>query len=146
MFLKMSRSWLSAAVLAAVAFGVLSAAQLADGSRVASAKGKPTALSGAAAIALNSAEPHLGDWVTFTTSGVDAKSPRIQVMCYQGDVLVYGEAGPADQSFLLGGGMSDWLLKGGSATCTATVYSWDFHPEQTFVPYANVNFNAGGWR
>lgn len=114
------------------------------GTNYADAKGKPGANIVAASISIDSADPHLGDWVTFSVSGVNAKSPRIQVMCYQGSTLVYGEAGPSNQSFLLGGGMSQWLMKGGEADCIATVYEWDFHPQQTFVPYASVTFHAGG--
>ena len=107
--------------------------------------GSPAAA--AASISINQADPHLGDWVTFTTSYPGTvSSPRVQVMCTQGGVLVYGEAGPASQSFLLGGGMSLWLMGGGAADCVATLYEWDWHPQQTFVPYATYAFHAGAGR
>jgi hypothetical protein len=40
-------------------------------------------------------------------------------MCYQGDVLVYGEAGSPDHAFQLGGASSDWLRNKGAANCKA---------------------------
>jgi hypothetical protein len=98
-------------------------------------------------ITLDQADPHLGDWVTFTwaTTGLKGNQhPRIQIMCYQSSALVYGEAGPATQSFLLGGASSAWLYVGGPAECIATLYYWDWHPVQTFVPLASIGFAAGG--
>ena len=108
---------------------------------------KPVSGGSTASITLNQADPHLGDWVTFTyvVPGT-VSSPRVQVVCYQGGVMVYGEAGPATQSFLLGGASSQWLTNGGAASCTATVYEWDWHPVQTFVPYASVDFAVAGAR
>ena len=106
---------------------------------------KPGTTATAATISINQSPVKLGDWVTFTYSVPDGvRSPRIQVMCYQNGALVYGEAGTAGQSFLLGGGSSQWLVVGGAAECVATVYEWDFKPVQTFVPYASVPFSAGG--
>ena len=115
------------------------------------------------AIANPTGDVSLGGAVTFAYTVDDLPgnaNPRIQVLCYQDvpfdyaypdgsihtqtDPLVYGEAGPADQAFLLGGGMSVWLLHGGAAECVATLYFWDFHPTQTFVPLAEVAFSAGG--
>ena len=112
-------------------------------SQVADAKRPPRATA-VATIEINQQNVALGDWVTFTTTGVNSSSPRIQIMCYQGTTLVYGEAGPAGQAFLLGGGMSQWLMGGGEADCEATVYEWDWHPQQTFVPFATTTFHAGG--
>jgi hypothetical protein len=108
---------------------------------------KPPRSSTAASITINQAAPHLGDWVTFTYSVPGTvSSPRIQIMCYQSGALVYGEAGPATQSFLLGGGGSIWRTNGGAADCVATLYEWDFHPVQTFVPYSQTSFHAATWR
>lgn len=98
-------------------------------------------------IVLDQASSSLGDTVTFTTTTSGLKgnqAPRIQVMCYQGTDLVYGEAGPASQGFLLGGAGSVWLTNGGPAHCVATLYYWGFHPTQTFVPLASTEFDAGG--
>lgn len=106
---------------------------------------KPGATVAPASITLNQSPVKLGDWVTFSYSVPDGvKSPRIQVMCYQGGVVTYGMALAASQAFELGGGSSDWRTNGGAADCTATLYQWDWHPVQTFVPYASVSFAAGG--
>lgn len=120
--------------------------------------------SGTIAIAAGS-DLNLGGVVTFDVTVSDLPgnaNPRIQVMCSQPDdvpfdyafpdgsihthidPLVYGEAGPAEQGFLLGGGMSVWLLHGGPAECVATLYFWTFHPVQEFHELASVSFGAGG--
>jgi hypothetical protein len=102
-------------------------------------------------ISLDRVNPRLGDWVTFGYSQVPhVKALRIEVMCSEMisgvNTVVYGEAGPADQSFLLGGGGSLWLYSfpTTSVSCVATLYSWDFHPGQTFVSYATTTFDAAG--
>jgi hypothetical protein len=79
-------------------------------------------------------------------NGGTNKCARIQVVCSQSGLQVYADAAPAVHStgFLLGGGSSVWLTNGGSADCVATLYFWDFHPNQTFVPLASVSFAAGG--
>ncbi len=98
-----------------------------------------------------------------TGSGTQA---RIQVMCTQPvpftytdsngvtntqtDPTVYGEAYNAidlrvgSQGLLLGGGGSVWLWHGGSANCVATLYQWLYNGQQTFNPFATVNFTAAG--
>lgn len=96
-------------------------------------------------ISLDQTDVHLGDWVTFTYSA-PVDEARIQVVCSQDGAVVYGEAGPAGQAFKLGGGWSPWLVNGGAADCEATLYSWDFHPRQTFVYYASMTFHAEGAR
>lgn len=48
--------------------------------------------------------------------------PRIQVLCSQDGVLVYGEAGPVGHEFILGGASSDWLRAGGPADCHADLF------------------------
>lgn len=117
-------------------------------------------------IAIAGGDLSLGGIVTFdyTVSDLPGNAnPRIQVMCSQPDAvpfdyafpdgsihtqtdpLVYGEAGPASQEFLLGGGMSVWLLHGGDAECVATLYFWgQVQGQQTYFPLANVSFGASG--
>ena len=96
-------------------------------------------------IVLASPNPTLGQYQTFTYVVPNVKSPRIQVVCTQGALgVVYAEAQPADQAFFLGGGASVWKTVGGSASCVATLYSWDFNPTQVFVSYASVSFTAAG--
>ena len=98
-------------------------------------------------LSLDQPVPALGDWITFTWSVSNLPgwaTPRIQVICSQDDVVVYGVAGPAWQSFLLGGGSSNWLTNGGPAVCVATLYYWQFHPSQIFHPLDSVTFAAGG--
>jgi hypothetical protein len=98
-------------------------------------------------LTLNESGPHLGGTVTFTaTYPKSSKNPRIQVMCYQAGVLVYGEAGAYDQSFLLGGGSSLWLTNGGPASCIADsfdlVMNGNNMQEVTWV--AETTFDAAG--
>lgn len=101
----------------------------------------------ASSVVLDQAAPHLGDWITFSFVVPDTvKSPRIQVMCSQDGVVVFGAADAATASFELGGGSSPWRTNGGAADCVATLYEWDWRPVQTFVPYAQVAFSAGDRR
>jgi hypothetical protein len=71
-----------------------------------------------ASITLDQSDPHLGDWVTFTTSG----GSKITVACYQGGVgdMVYSAEQSTGTAFLLGGTNSQWLQNGGEADC----YAW----------------------
>ena len=106
---------------------------------------RPGPIAATSSITLNQNPVSLGDWVTFTYSfSGTVASPRIEIDCYQNGAMVFAAAGPASDAFLLGGGGSLWLWGGGSANCTATLYYWDFHPSQTFVPLATMSFNAGG--
>jgi hypothetical protein len=59
-------------------------------------------------------------------------------------VGAYAAADSADASFILGGGSSAWKSLGGPADCVATLYYWDRHPVQRFVPLASMSFAAGG--
>jgi hypothetical protein len=59
-------------------------------------------------------------------------------------VGTYAAADSADASFVLGGGSSAWKSLGGPADCVATLYYWDWHPVQRFVPLASMSFAAGG--
>lgn len=104
--------------------------------------------SGAETITLNEANPALGDFVTFTVTGVPThqiKNPRISVDCYQGGVSVFGMAGGIHDAFDLGGSSSDWQRNGGPADCVATLYYFDKHgPAQEYVVLASSDFAAGG--
>lgn len=99
--------------------------------------------------------PTLGQPLDFiwTTDGLHGnQKPRIQVVAYQDvdgdgqvDDVVYGEVYAAGTGFVpLGGSGSDWAIRGGPAHCIATLYYWDYHPQQTFVPLAAIEFDASG--
>jgi hypothetical protein len=111
-------------------------------------KGKPggsTALS--ASIVLNESAPRLGGTVTFTSSSPsNVKNPRVAVRCWYDGTMGYAEAGSADQGFLLGGGMSDWLMHGGPANCTAELFyiEWNGNNQQVFHTLATTAFWAAG--
>ena len=97
------------------------------------------------AVAATAGWPHLGDWVNFQVTfpkSVNKYGVRIQVICYQNGNLVYGEAGPYTQSFLLGGGSSEWLRMGGAADCTADLYYWSYNGGQKFNWLASTEFAA----
>lgn len=107
----------------------------------------PKEQSGTIAIAAGS-DLRLGGWVSFDWTAENLKGnqdPRIQVTAKQGEEVVYAAADPAGARFLLGGGSSLWLQRGGSASCEAILYYWDWHPQQTFVPLAEpIYFEAAG--
>jgi len=89
--------------------------------------------------------PRLGDSVTFNVSypkNLDHYGVRIQVLCYQNTVLVYGEAKQWDQQFLLGGAMSTWLLTNGDADCVADLYYWSNSGGQKWNFLAETQFHA----
>lgn len=96
--------------------------------------GKPSG-GGGAAISLDQADPHLGDWVTFSTSG----GSTVTVNCFQGGLgnMVYAERLPVGSSFQLGLGDSEWQT--GPATCVAYLYSRSKYLAQT-------SFEAAGAR
>lgn len=103
-------------------------------------------------ISLNESNVALGDTVTFTTSfDGKLKNPRIEVLCYQNSVLVYGEGGSAYDTFLLGGGGSLWKDSGGPADCVANLYyfkvgthEWNGSGQQETVYLATTSFSAAG--
>ncbi len=113
-------------------------------------------------ISLVEAGAKLGDTIHFTYTlpkGVkDAPNgsgtqARIQVMCYQGDSLVYGEALNAfdakTSGLLLGGAGSLWLYDStyihNSSDCVATLYQWDYSGgSQKFVSFTTTSFTASG--
>jgi hypothetical protein len=92
--------------------------------------------------------PALGDWVTFAVTfpkSVEHHGPRIQLMCYQQDVLVYGETAPYYQAFMLGGSSSVWLNDSpGPVHCVADLYYWTYQGRQKFNWLASTEFDAGG--
>lgn len=71
----------------------------------------------------------LGDSVTFAVVAVGLKGgeyPMVYVECrseVDGSVT-YGQLDHPDVSFVLGGGSSRWRSEGGSAACTAHLYSY----------------------
>lgn len=98
-------------------------------------------------ITLNQVSPSLGDWVTFTTVyPKNTKNPRVQVMCYQGDILVWATADHPDAEFLLGGASSDWLTNGGEVECRADLFSiwWTPSKPQEVEILASTFFHAEG--
>jgi hypothetical protein len=92
-----------------------------------------------------STRPALGSTVSFDTGyPKSTKNPRIEVLCYQGGALVYGEAGGVNDSFLLGGGGSLWKDGGGSADCMANLFYFGWKAgTQTYNKLATTAFAAG---
>ena len=107
---------------------------------------RPAAATSGWEIKLNETDPHLGGTVSFTvTYPRTVKSPRYAVRCYQGGVMTYAEARPADEALLLGGGGSVWLTNGGEADCTAELFWIDWSgPQQVFNTLAWTSFHAAG--
>lgn len=90
-------------------------------------------------ISINQVEPHLGDYITFTTSG----GRRIALACYQGGLnMVYSADQAVGTSFLLGGTSSKWLTSGGDVLCYAWLY--DRNLSKGFI--ASTSFTAFGAR
>jgi hypothetical protein len=98
-------------------------------------------------ISLASSDPHLGGSVSFNVSYPSTvKDPRVAVRCFQSGVLVYAEAGAASDSFVLGGGSSDWLRNGGGAQCTGELFTMVTKPNrpQEYTSLAWTSFDAAG--
>lgn len=116
-----------------------------------------------------SVQPSLGSTVTFGLGyPKNVNNPRVEVDCYQSTdpsglalydpargYLVYGETGDVGQAlgdgtsplgyngFLLGGGMSAWLLNGGSANCIANLFYFGQHAGvQTYNVLATTSFGT----
>ncbi len=88
---------------------------------------------------LNQSDPHLGDSVTFTTSG----GSRIAVACYQGGLnMVYSADQATGTAFLLGGTSSEWVSNGGEALC----YAWLYSKSLSNGFLASTSFTASGAR
>jgi hypothetical protein len=123
------------------------------------ASAAPAPLAGT--ITLDQADPSLGDVVTFTTTTNKSehcnnwggpRCYRIDVSCFQASAIteenptgiVYYGDGSAEQQFLLGGGISQWVTNGGPADCVATLFTYtDFSPVTRF-DIASTSFTAGG--
>jgi len=100
-------------------------------------------------IALDTAVPAYQQPVTFTTSVTGKlkgyQYPLVYVACSQDGVLVYGQLDFPDAAFLLGGGSSEWVTRGGgSADCTATLYIYPGLHEGPIVWLASTTFGAAG--
>jgi hypothetical protein len=112
-------------------------------------------------IAINQSPVALGDFVTFTVTGVSKhiKNPRIEVDAFQatcapdytclpgpnGSVETFGMDGSTSYAFQLGGAGSAWLAQGGPADCVAILFYFDNSgPTQQYVELARVTFSAGG--
>jgi hypothetical protein len=94
----------------------------------------------------SSSELSFGGQVSFdTTVDEHVKIPRVEVLCYQDGELVYGEAGSNEDSFLLGGGGSEWIDRGGGpASCVANLFFFDkIKGRQTYSLLDSVEFSAG---
>ena len=93
-------------------------------------------------------QPHLGDYVSFTVTypkTLDHFGVRIQILCYDANGnVIYGEAGPYYQEFLLGGSMSIWYQTDGPAHCSADLYYWSYQGGQKWNGLANTQFDALG--
>lgn len=88
------------------------------------------------------AQPTLQSSVTFATTvaGLSGNEwPMVVVSCFQdvnldgvvdttvgGPDQVYGGMDSPSASYLLGGGSSLWLVRGGSATCNAELFAYGF--------------------
>ena len=94
-----------------------------------------------ATIVLDQTDPHLGDTVTFTTTGGGS---RITVACYQGGIgdMVYSADQAVGTAFLLGGTSSEWLTNDGTALC----YAWLYQRSLSKGALASTSFYAGGSR
>ena len=93
-----------------------------------------------ASITLNQTDPHLGDWVTFTTNA----GARITVACYQGGLgnMVYSADQAVGTAFQLGGTSSLWLSLGGDTLC----YAWLYTRNLSNGSLAATSFAAAGAR
>lgn len=93
-----------------------------------------------ASITLDQADPHLGDWITFSTTG---RGSNVQVACYgAGLEIIWSAKQRIGTPFLLGGTDSLWIERGGgSADC----YAWLIGKDMSRV-YAMTMFTAQGWR
>ena len=107
----------------------------------------PASVSGT--IVLDTAAPAFGEPVTFTTSVTGKlrgyQYPLVYVACYQAGVLVYGQLDFPDAPFLLGGGSSEWVTRGGGpAECIATLYIYPGLHDDAIVWLASTAFSAAG--
>jgi hypothetical protein len=105
-----------------------------------------------ATISINETDVALGDTVTFRTTGVTndcgknygPRCLRVELVCSQSGTPVYMGDANADQQFLLGGGISQWVTNGGAADCVATLYYYSSFNPVTRVNLATAPFSAAG--
>jgi hypothetical protein len=99
-------------------------------------------------ISLNTAAPHLGGTVTFTTAAyglAGSEWPMVGISCTQAGELVYGALDAPGATFLLGGNWSLWLERGGSASCHAWLYAYGTRGgQETIRSLAVISFTAAG--
>jgi hypothetical protein len=110
-------------------------------------KGNGSTAADSPSIYPNDASPALGSELTFgVTYPNSARNPRVDVRCYQGDTLVYGEAGGVNHVFVLGGFASDWKTLGGPASCAARLFDlgWNGNNVQVVTWLAATSFDAAG--
>jgi hypothetical protein len=152
---------LIAAIVAALAFAVATVSGNgpggAKGAFAGRAKAASIELSGVNSRFATSIQPSLGDTVYFdVVVPSNVNNPRVEVMCYQGGGVVYGETGSVAQAtgsgadplgysgFVLGGGGSAWKDKGGAADCVAKLFYFGQKAgKQTFNVLDSTDFSAG---
>jgi hypothetical protein len=140
------KRYVLAAVLAVSVFGATAII-----GNTAEAKRPPRATE-AASLTVNETAPRLNSVVTFAYSGVTndcgknygPRCLRVELVCSQAATAVYMGDANADQQFLLGGGISQWVTNGGSADCVATLYYYSSYNPVTRVNLATSSFAAGG--
>lgn len=101
---------------------LLSLSAIASGSvDAAKGGGKPGGGSGGpASISLDQTDTHLGDTITFTTTG----GTWIRIQCHKSIFEpMWGAAASSGSSFVLGGSSSIWTSVGGNVSCVASLYS-----------------------
>jgi hypothetical protein len=100
-------------------------------------------------ITLDTAAPAYQLPVTFTTTVTGKlkgyQYPLVYVECSQ-DVLVYGQLDFPDVAFVLGGGSSEWVTRGGGAAeCVAHLMIYPgIHHNDPILDLAQVTFHAEG--
>jgi hypothetical protein len=114
--------------------------------------------SAANGIAVNEDTPTLGQTISFTATTsrkLDctgrAGCARVEILCYQNNVLVYGEASDIERAragFPLGGAIgqgSVWARNGGDAECVANLFRFGKDAgQQTYEVLASTSFSAEG--
>ena len=123
-------------------FAALIAALLISGTALA----VPPAPSGT--LTITSLDAQFGGAVTFSATTDNLKGyqyPLVYLACYQGATLVYGQLGLPTETFILGGGSSDWWTSPGPADCEATLYAYPgFHAGDIVLLDGPLAFSAAG--
>jgi hypothetical protein len=157
------------ALISLLVVGLLAGTSLAAKPAGGGSGGDAAWISLAASTGSAAVQPSLGSTVTFAAGyPKNVNNPRVEVLCYQSTdpsglalydpargYLVYGETGDIGQAlgdgtsplgyngFQLGGGMSAWLLNGGSASCIANLFYFGQHAGvQTYNVLATTGFAA----